>query len=139
MRGPRVVYPYSHSRSMATSSSSWKTATTANYEMGETAMAKKKVKTVDVPWSDIRGWKQYGKCFGRDDLVNLFFSDRGNGAFIDNEEAKKICNGEDGHPICPVREQCRTWAIEVRERHGVWGGMTDRERKRARKDRAIPS
>lgn len=28
---------------------------------------------------------------------------------------------------CPVMEQCRAWAIQTGERHGVWGGLTEGE------------
>lgn len=40
-------------------------------------------------------------------------------------EAKRICAG------CPVRVECLTAAIANREDHGVWGGLTERERRRA--------
>jgi WhiB family redox-sensing transcriptional regulator len=39
-------------------------------------------------------------------------------------EAKAICD------ICPVREPCLEYAIESREKDGVWGGLTARERRR---------
>lgn len=38
-------------------------------------------------------------------------------------KAKAICNG------CPVRIECLTWALEVREPHGVWGGASEGDRK----------
>jgi WhiB family redox-sensing transcriptional regulator len=40
------------------------------------------------------------------------------------EEAKAIC------AACPVRVSCLEYAITVRERDGVWGGTTERERRR---------
>jgi WhiB family redox-sensing transcriptional regulator len=36
---------------------------------------------------------------------------------------KRICND-----ICPVRDECLQEAIERREQHGIWGGMTTSER-----------
>ena len=39
-------------------------------------------------------------------------------------EAKDIC------AECPVREPCLEYALTVREKHGVWGGRTERERRR---------
>jgi WhiB family redox-sensing transcriptional regulator len=33
---------------------------------------------------------------------------------------------------CPVRAECAGYAIEHRVRHGVWGGMSERDRRRAR-------
>ncbi|MEV8315099.1 WhiB family transcriptional regulator [Streptomyces sp. NPDC059900] len=37
--------------------------------------------------------------------------------------AKAICSG------CPVRTECLVFALDSRMEHGVWGGMTDRERR----------
>lgn len=37
--------------------------------------------------------------------------------------AKEICAS------CPVEKDCRTYAIEIREQHGIWGGMTEGERR----------
>ncbi len=39
--------------------------------------------------------------------------------------AKEICSS------CPVEVQCRTYAIEIREQHGIWGGLTEGERRLA--------
>ena len=35
---------------------------------------------------------------------------------------------------CEVREQCLKWAIEHDERFGIWGGMSERERRRYKKE-----
>ena len=48
------------------------------------------------------------------------------------EEAKKIC------ARCVVREQCLAWALEAGQDHGVWGGLSEDER-RAIKRRAARS
>jgi WhiB family redox-sensing transcriptional regulator len=37
--------------------------------------------------------------------------------------AKRICSG------CPVRTPCLEWAIRTGESTGVWGGMTEEERR----------
>lgn len=37
--------------------------------------------------------------------------------------AKQICNR------CPVRTDCLDWSIDTRQRTGVWGGMTEDERR----------
>ncbi len=42
----------------------------------------------------------------------------------DGAEAKAICS------LCPVREPCLEHAIARREKFGVWGGLTERERRR---------
>ncbi|MFJ2651590.1 WhiB family transcriptional regulator [Streptomyces sp. NPDC087420] len=37
--------------------------------------------------------------------------------------AKTVCGG------CPARTECLAYALDQRVEHGVWGGMTDRERR----------
>lgn len=39
--------------------------------------------------------------------------------------AREVCSR------CPVREQCGEFAIEAGEVYGVWGGMTERDLRRA--------
>jgi WhiB family redox-sensing transcriptional regulator len=43
----------------------------------------------------------------------------------DNREAraKAIC------VLCPVRDECLAFALRVREPHGIWGGLTEGERR----------
>ncbi len=31
--------------------------------------------------------------------------------------------------VCPVRRQCLDYALEVREPHGIWGGLNELERR----------
>ena len=40
--------------------------------------------------------------------------------------AKAVCRR------CEVRDDCLTWAMETGEPHGVWGGLSERERMRLR-------
>ena len=44
------------------------------------------------------------------------------------DKAKSICFGKDGKGECPVRMQCLLSADERDEVHGIWGGMSHRER-----------
>lgn len=39
------------------------------------------------------------------------------------QRAKEICSQ------CAVLEECRTYAFEIREQHGIWGGLTEKERR----------
>ena len=64
-------------------------------------------------------WRELGRCKGADPAV--FFPDDDED---DGLEAKAIC------APCPVRETCLEHAIAVREKLGVWGGYTARERRR---------
>jgi WhiB family redox-sensing transcriptional regulator len=43
-------------------------------------------------------------------------------------EAKTYCLGANGKDPCPVRTQCLWTAIEDDEQHGIWGGLSHRER-----------
>ena len=38
-------------------------------------------------------------------------------------QAKAIC------ATCPVREACLEYALRIREPHGIWGGMSEAERR----------
>lgn len=63
-------------------------------------------------------WRQRAACRGVDPDVFYPSSDE------EAEEAKAICR------VCPVRESCLEYALVNRERDGVWGGATERERRR---------
>jgi len=65
-------------------------------------------------------WRQYARCLGADPDVFHPPADSDELA----EPAKAICR------ICPVREACLEHAITAREKQGVWGGLTERERRR---------
>lgn len=41
--------------------------------------------------------------------------------------AKKVCKN------CPIRERCLEIALENDERYGVWGGLSERERRRLKR------
>jgi len=65
---------------------------------------------------EVDNWPMLAKCRGmRDDL----FPD---GA--DQKRARTICGG------CTVRAECLAEALDNRIEWGVWGGMTERERRR---------
>lgn len=49
--------------------------------------------------------------------------------------AKEICWGTNGEGECPVRKQCLEWALEHNEKEGVWGGASERERRKERRRR----
>ncbi|MBO0730142.1 MAG: WhiB family transcriptional regulator [Acidimicrobiaceae bacterium] len=63
-------------------------------------------------------WRQRAACRGVEPDVFYPVSDE------DAEQAKAICRG------CSVREACLEWALTTREKDGVWGGATERERRR---------
>ena len=54
-----------------------------------------------------------------------FFPERGSSTVI----AKKICSE------CKVRKLCLEYAVERKERFGIWGGKSERERRAIRRER----
>ncbi|MEU3520660.1 WhiB family transcriptional regulator [Streptomyces sp. NPDC006654] len=78
---------------------------------------------------------ELGACatskFGeREEDPELFFPIGNTGpALIQIEEAKSVCHR------CPVMDQCLQWALEFGQTDGVWGGLSEAER-RAMKRRA---
>ena len=69
-------------------------------------------------------WFLEGAC--RDADPTLFFAPDGSEPDPVKEaresEAKAFCEG------CPIRQACLDWSIDNRERHGIWGGLSDEER-----------
>jgi WhiB family redox-sensing transcriptional regulator len=57
----------------------------------------------------------------------LFFPERGSST----REAKEVCRG------CVVRTECLEFAIANGEKFGIWGGMSERERRRVRRARLL--
>ena len=68
-------------------------------------------------------WRQRGACRGLDPEVFYPISDE------DAGEAKSICGA------CSAQEQCLEYALGNRETDGVWGGATERERRRILRQR----
>jgi len=70
-------------------------------------------------------WVAQAACAGLSGPVAsaLFFPSRGEPV----TEARKVCAG------CPVREQCLDFALRNGEQHGIWGGTSERERRRMRR------
>ena len=80
--------------------------------------------SVPVPDPDsATGWMALGLC--RMYAPATFFPSDGVGV----DKARKICAG------CPVASECLEHAIEHRIEHGVWGGCSERERRRIIKRR----
>ena len=66
-------------------------------------------------------WRAEGLCAQIN--PDLFFAV---GA-VEHKQAKRICRA------CPVREQCLSYAMDSPIDHGIWGGLTERERRRWRR------
>jgi WhiB family redox-sensing transcriptional regulator len=68
-------------------------------------------------------WRQRGACRGLDPDIFYPTSDD------DAGEAKSICAS------CTVREMCLEYALSNREADGIWGGATEKERRRMLRQR----
>ena len=68
-------------------------------------------------------WMEHGLC--RQLAPSTFFPNDGVGV----EVARRICG------TCPVQEPCLEYALTERIDHGVWGGASERERRRIAKRR----
>jgi WhiB family redox-sensing transcriptional regulator len=63
-------------------------------------------------------WREQGACRGLE--PSIFYPDDDDDAL----DAKAVC------AECTVRVACLEYALQVREKQGVWGGATERERRR---------
>jgi WhiB family redox-sensing transcriptional regulator len=79
----------------------------------------------DVSGATAQNWRATGLCKGSDPLVFYPPSEDDSQA----DEAKTICS------MCAVRQPCLEFALTTREKHGVWGGLTERERRRVLRQR----
>lgn len=76
-------------------------------------------------WDEDVSWQDEGLCRAMD--PEIFFSteeEAREDRVAREDRAKDIC------ARCPVLAQCREFALSTREPYGVWGGMTEGERRR---------
>jgi WhiB family redox-sensing transcriptional regulator len=70
-------------------------------------------------------WQDGANCKGAN--ADLFFPERG----ASTRAAKAICRE------CQVQADCLEFAITTGEKFGIWGGMSERERRRIRRERQV--
>ncbi|MCW2835946.1 MAG: whiB2 [Marmoricola sp.] len=71
-------------------------------------------------------WRFKALCLREN--ADLFFPIGSKGlAIAQTDQAKKVCHG------CEVREQCLAWALDTGQDHGVWGGLSEDERRRLKR------
>ena len=70
-------------------------------------------------------WMSLGNC--RLVEPDIFFPSDGAGV----DKARKICT------TCPVRDHCLEYALSEQIEHGVWGGMSERARRRLKSQRRV--
>ena len=71
--------------------------------------------------SEEPGWQERALCAQTD--PEAFFPEKGGST----REAKKVCL------TCDVRVECLEYALANDERFGIWGGLSERERRKLKK------
>ena len=66
-------------------------------------------------------WQEKALCAQTD--PEAFFPEKGGST----REAKRICQG------CEVKDECLEYALANDERFGIWGGLSERERRRLKR------
>lgn len=74
---------------------------------------------------DLPDWMNLGLCAQTD--PEAFYPEKGGST----AEAKKVCLS------CTVRLSCLDYALEHQERFGIWGGLSERERRKVKQGQPI--
>jgi WhiB family redox-sensing transcriptional regulator len=77
----------------------------------------------DIPDEPQEGWRDQALCAETD--PEAFFPEKGGST----RDAKAMCH------TCDVRLDCLGYALSHDERFGIWGGLSERERRRLRTQR----
>lgn len=67
------------------------------------------------------GWETRGRCVGMP--TGWFYPNRGESL----DEIRQVCQS------CPVQAECLTTALTRPDRHGMWGGASERQRRDLRR------
>ena len=76
---------------------------------------------VDDPGDGALSWQSDALCSQTD--PEAFFPEKGGST----RDAKRICTS------CDVRAQCLEYALQNDERFGIWGGLSERERRKLKR------
>ena len=80
-----------------------------------------------APRSNISDWRNRAACRAHDG--ELWFPVSFSSHPDAWEDPRRVCGA------CPVRDDCREWAIDARVGHGMWGGLTPGELEALRRRR----
>lgn len=72
---------------------------------------------------DAMEWRDQAAC--RDLDTSLFFPEHGT-SHHKIDQARAVCQS------CPVIDDCLNYALDNHERFGIWGGLSERQRRRQR-------
>lgn len=85
----------------------------------------RKAGNVALSEAEDSSWQDRANCRGVD--PDLFFPERG----ASTREPKEVCRG------CVVRLDCLEYALSNNEKFGIWGGLSEQERRRLRRQRSL--
>jgi WhiB family redox-sensing transcriptional regulator len=86
-------------------------------------------RSATIRGEDVMDWRHRATCLEED--PELFFPIGNTGpALLQIEEAKAVCRR------CEVRETCLQWALDTGQDAGVWGGMSEDERRALKRRKA---
>jgi WhiB family transcriptional regulator, redox-sensing transcriptional regulator len=77
--------------------------------------------SIEAPEADESSWQERALCAQTD--PEAFFPEKGGST----REAKRVCLS------CDVRGECLEYALLHDERFGIWGGLSERERRKLKK------
>jgi WhiB family redox-sensing transcriptional regulator len=88
----------------------------------------------NLDWNDVPGgWRRFSECRGED--AAYFFPPSHFERKPEKDEregaARALC------ARCRVQQQCLDYALAVEERHGIWGGLNELERRRLLRHRQL--
>jgi WhiB family transcriptional regulator, redox-sensing transcriptional regulator len=73
-------------------------------------------------------WWDWAGCIGVN--TELFFPIGSTGPAVEQaDQAKTVCAG------CPVRDKCLDYVLAMGQHDGIWGGLSEDERRRLRRSR----
>jgi len=76
---------------------------------------------IDSPEENTLAWQTDALCSQTD--PEAFFPEKGGST----RDAKRICTS------CDVKSQCLEYALQNDERFGIWGGLSERERRKLKR------
>ena len=72
-------------------------------------------------------WRYEARCQGED--TDIFYPPRDKEQYkLIANQAKAFCYGDNKKNPCPVLKDCLWDAVRREEPHGIWGGLSHRER-----------
>ncbi|WP_295788732.1 WhiB family transcriptional regulator [uncultured Microbacterium sp.] len=76
---------------------------------------------IDAPEENTLAWQSDALCSQTD--PEAFFPEKGGST----RDAKRICTS------CDVKSECLEYALQNDERFGIWGGLSERERRKLKR------